>query len=126
MRKRQFPFCTRDAHIAQAALLFKILIGISASLAGKNALLHTNQKHIREFQSLCRVQRHQHHHIGLIVVIVEVANESDLLQKALHACLGPALVGVNTDAGNQLADIFQPRLAFVPLGLQHAAIAGDL
>ena len=53
---------TRDAYIAEAAFFLEIAF-VHRALAGKQAVLKTDEKDNREFQAFGRVQRHQLHAI---------------------------------------------------------------
>ena len=73
-----------DADIGQTALFLQICLGVFAHLAGEHPLLHANEEHIGEFQTLCRVDGHQDHLVSALVVAVNVADEGDILQVAFQ------------------------------------------
>ena len=80
----QFLFGAGDADVGKAALFFQVRLGILAHLAGEHPLLHANEEHIGEFQTLCRVDGHQDHLVSALVVAVNVADEGDILQVAFQ------------------------------------------
>ena len=73
-----------DADIGQTALFLQICLGVFAHLAGEHPLLHANEEHIGEFQTLCRVDGHQDHLVSALVVAVNVADKGDILQIAFQ------------------------------------------
>ena len=68
-------FRTRNAYIAQAAFLFNLIIVHQCAGMREDALLHTYQKDIGEFQALSRMQRHQRNCIFTQLSIINIGNQ---------------------------------------------------
>src|SRR5574344_7268 len=58
----QFIFGTGDGNVCDAALLFHVFRRDNLP-AGENAFIHSAQKHVREFHSLCSMDGEQFHRI---------------------------------------------------------------
>ena len=73
---------------------------------------------------------HQHHLVSALVVAVDVADESDVLQIAFQRSLFAVLVAVALDVIDQLAEVLQTvsgiLVALGGVSFQHGAVAGDL
>ena len=126
----QLLFGAGDTDVSQTALFFQICFGVLAHLAGENALLHADEEHIRELQTLGRVDGHQHHLIAALVVAVDITDEGDILQIAFQCGFLAVLVAVVFDVVYQLAKVLQTVGGIlVPLGgvcFQHGLVAGQL
>ena len=124
----QLLFGAGDANVSQTALLFQICFGILAHLTGENALLHADEEHIGELQTLGRVDGHQHHLIAALVITVDIADEGDILQIALQRGFLAVQVTVVFDVVHQLTQVLQTVGGIlVPLGgvcFQHGLVAG--
>ena len=73
---------SRNRHIEQSALFFELPHRISTHRAGEYILFEPHDKHRRELQTFCRVNRHQRHLIVRVALVaVEVGQQSHFLQE---------------------------------------------
>ena len=116
---------TGHRHVAQAAVLLQ-LHGIEHGLiAGEDAVLKAGQQHHGEFQSLGGVHGHQHHRVGVAVVVINIGHQRLLLQESCQ--IGKILTCVLfilADGGGQFLQVLHAAGLGVALRLPHSQIAG--
>ena len=78
---------TRNAYIAQAALLLNLVFIKQSACMWENALLQTNEEDCRELQTFGRMQRHQGQRIISQLCIINIRYERNIRQEALQRCL---------------------------------------
>ncbi|MPM55031.1 hypothetical protein SDC9_101816 [bioreactor metagenome] len=111
-------------HIAQPPLLLHLQRVADGPDTGEDAVLQPHGKHHGELQSLGRVHGHHHHAVLSRVVVVQVGEQGNRVQKARQSGLG-SLADVIGQGGLQLPDVFQPGAVFHRvLGLQGGGVAG--
>ena len=101
-----------NAHIGQSALLLQLLLAVHSLAAGEDTLLHTGDKHHREFQALGGVQGHQHHRVLIVVIGVNVGHQRHILQKVGQLKVLVLLLIFN-EHGGKFLDIVQPILVLL-------------
>ncbi|MNH22644.1 hypothetical protein D3C79_825080 [compost metagenome] len=121
------------AHVAEAALLLEPARLLGGLLAGEHALLHPDQQHQRELQSLGAVQRHQLHRIGVFVRLILAGLQRRVGEEGRQIAHVFQLVRplVLTAGRHQLVQVLHPRLGFLPFfgqihGLEAGVLDGDV
>ena len=115
----EFLHGTRQAHIAQSALLLEAAGFLQRHLVGEQPLFHAGHEHYRELQPLGRVQRHHLHAVLELVGFVIAGIERGFRQKGLQRHAPFANLGVfqrlalgkRLGSGNQLFKVLDPGLA---------------
>ena len=123
-RKIQLFLGAGNTDIAQAALLFHFFLAVASKVTRENAILHTNDKHIREFKALGAVHRHQGNGISIFIIGIKVCNQGNFFQETGKGCVFPVLLRISLYGRNQLAQVFQPGLALFFLRFQHGFVSG--
>ena len=87
MGKIQPLFGSCDADVSKSPFLLYLFGDIHTLLTGEDALFHARNEHNGEFESLCRMKRHEHNGIRLRVIVINIGHERDLFQKARKGCI---------------------------------------
>ncbi len=110
-----------DAHIGEPPLLLHLLGRIHALRPGEDALLHSRDEHHREFEALGGVHRHQHHGVGLGVVVVDIGHQRHFLQKAGERGVF-VFVFIGHKVRDKLRQVVDALLSLVGVGLEKAEV----
>ena len=82
--QEQMLFRTRNAYVAQAALLFNLVFVHQSTGMRENSFLHTYQKDIGEFQALGGMQRHQSNCFLTQLRIINIGNQRYISQEVFQ------------------------------------------
>ena len=122
----QLFLCTGDANVCQSALFFKLLGIVHGADRGEDAVLHANDEHYGELQSLCGVHGHKANCVIICGKLVDIGVEGDLLQESrkscFFACFGLCL-HICGNVGFKFFDVFKTGETLIALTLEHCSIA---
>ena len=71
---------TRNTDVAQPTLLLHAVLIHEAAAGRKDALLHARDEHVREFQALRTMQRHQRDILLFVLRLIQLRHKRDIFQ----------------------------------------------